>query len=34
MPQYRCAVIPGATYFFTVIAYRRQALLTEDWGGL
>ncbi|MCR4304317.1 MAG: hypothetical protein NUV63_08880, partial [Gallionella sp.] len=25
---------PGATYFFTVITYRRQALLTEDWGGV
>ena len=29
MPQYRRANIPGATYFFTVVTYRRQALLTD-----
>ena len=29
MPEYRRADIPGATYFFTVITYRRQALLTD-----
>ncbi|MCR4304155.1 MAG: transposase [Gallionella sp.] len=29
MPEYRRANIPGATYFFTVITYRRQALLTD-----
>jgi putative transposase len=29
MPQYRRADIPGATYFFTVNTYRRQALLTD-----
>jgi putative transposase len=30
MPQYRRADIPGATYFFTVITHRRQALLTDS----
>ena len=29
MPECRRADIPGATYFFTVITYRRQALLTD-----
>jgi len=29
MPEYRRADIPGATYFFTVTTYRRQALLTD-----
>lgn len=29
MPEYRRANIPGATYFFTVATYRRQALLTD-----
>jgi putative transposase len=29
MSQYRRADIPGATYFFTVNTYRRQAVLTD-----
>lgn len=29
MPEYRRADIPGATYFFTVTTYRRQALLID-----
>ena len=29
MATFRRAVTPGATYFFTVNTYRRQALLTD-----
>jgi putative transposase len=29
MPEYRRANIPGATYFFTVVAHLRQPLLTD-----
>jgi putative transposase len=29
MPIYRRTVIPGSTYFFTVVTYRRQRFLTE-----
>jgi putative transposase len=31
MPEYRRSVIPGGTFFFTVVTYRRQPILiTED----
>lgn len=30
MPEYRRANIPGATYFFTVVTYCRQPLLTDS----
>lgn len=30
MPNYRRASIAGATYFFTVVAYRRQRILCDD----
>ncbi|WP_455205174.1 REP-associated tyrosine transposase [Kaarinaea lacus] len=29
MPQYRRANTPGATYFFTLITYRRQTILCD-----
>jgi len=29
MPQYRRARIPGGTYFFTVVTYHRQPVLTD-----
>lgn len=29
MPRYRRADIPGATYFFTVVAYRRRPILCD-----
>ncbi len=29
MPNYRRSTAPGATYFFTVVTYRRQAILVE-----
>lgn len=29
MPHYRRADIPGATYFFTVVTYRRQPILCD-----
>jgi putative transposase len=30
MPQYRRTVLPGATYFFTVVAYRRRPILCDE----
>lgn len=30
MPRYRRALTPGATYFFTVVACRRQPILCND----
>ena len=30
MPQYRRARIPGGTFFFTVVAARRQPILTDE----
>jgi REP-associated tyrosine transposase len=30
MPDYRRADTPGAAYFFTVVTFRRRALLTDD----
>jgi REP element-mobilizing transposase RayT len=30
MPQYRRADIPGATYFFTVVTYRRRPILCDE----
>ena len=30
MPNYRRASVAGATYFFTVVAYRRQPFLCDD----
>ena len=30
MPQYRRTLVPGGSFFFTVVAERRQRLLTED----
>jgi putative transposase len=30
MPRYRRASVAGATYFFTVVAYRRQPILCDD----
>ncbi|MDG9923307.1 MULTISPECIES: transposase [unclassified Pseudomonas] len=30
MPYYRRAIVPGGTYFFTVVTYGRQAILTKD----
>ncbi len=29
MPNYRRAITPGATYFFTLISYRRQPILCD-----
>ena len=29
MSQYRRAVIPGATYFFTLVTYRRRPILCD-----
>lgn len=29
MPEYRRSDIPGATYFFTVVTYQRQPVLTD-----
>ena len=29
MSQYRRAVIPGATYFFTLVNYRRRPILCD-----
>ena len=29
MPDYRRAAIPGGTYFFTVVAYRRRTILCD-----
>lgn len=30
MPNYRRAAVPGGTYFFTLIAYRRRKILCND----
>ena len=30
MPNYRCADVPGGCYFFTVVTYRRQHILTDE----
>ena len=30
MPRYRRANVAGATYFFTVVSYRRQAILCDE----
>lgn len=30
MAHFRCARTPGATYFFTVVTYRRQPVLTRE----
>jgi putative transposase len=30
MSRYRRATVPGATYFFTVVAYRRRPILCDD----
>jgi putative transposase len=30
LSRYRRAVIPGATYFFTVVTYRRRPILCDD----
>jgi putative transposase len=30
MSRYRRASVSGSTYFFTVVAYRRQAILCDD----
>jgi len=30
MPRYRRADTPGGTYFFTVVTYRRRAILTDS----
>ena len=30
MPDYRRAVVPGATYFFTLVSYRRQPILCNE----
>ncbi|WP_343221768.1 MULTISPECIES: transposase [unclassified Methylomonas] len=30
MSRYRSPQNPGATYFFTVVAYRRQAILCDE----
>lgn len=32
MPNYRRARTVGATYFFTVVAYRRQPILCDEAG--
>jgi len=29
MSQYRRAIIPGATYFFTLVTYRRRPILCD-----
>lgn len=29
MPRYRRADVPGATYFFTLVTYRRQIFLCD-----
>ena len=30
MPNYRRADTPGASYFFTVVTFRRRKFLTDD----
>jgi putative transposase len=30
MPRYRRADVPGATYFFTVVTYRRRPILCDE----
>jgi putative transposase len=30
MPDYRRSWVPGGTYFFTVVTYHRQPILTSD----
>ena len=32
MPNYRRNYVPGGTYFFTCVAYRRRPILTTDFG--
>jgi putative transposase len=31
LPEYRRASIPGSRYFFTVVTYNREPLLTSSW---
>ncbi len=30
MPNYRRAAVPGGTYFFTLVSYRRRNILCND----
>ena len=30
MPEYRRCIIPGGTYFFTLVSYRRQKILCNE----